>query len=56
MSWSRTAVFSAKIAGLLTAAGIAVAAPIVGATSASADPTPAPAPPTATTNGHDWIG
>lgn len=56
MSWSRAAGFSAKVAGLLAAAGIVVAAPIVGATSVSADPTPPPAPPTATTNGHDWIG
>jgi hypothetical protein len=59
MALSRAAVFSAKVAGLLTAAGIAIAVPIVGATSSSADPKEPPAPPatpTATTNGHDWIG
>jgi hypothetical protein len=55
MAWSRAAVFSAKVAGVLAAAGIAVALPAVG--TASADEKPAPPPsPTATTNGHDWIG
>jgi hypothetical protein len=58
MAWSRAAVLSAKIAGALTAAGIALAVPMVGATSSSADPKDVPPPPTptATTNGHDWIG
>jgi hypothetical protein len=55
MSMSRAALFSVKFAGVLAAAGIAVAAPLVG--TASADEKPAPPPsPTATTNGHDWIG
>ncbi len=59
MALSRAAVFSARVAGLLAAAGIAIAVPIVGATSSSADPKDAPTPPatpTASTNGHDWIG
>ena len=56
MSMSRAAIFSPKVAGLLTAASIAVAVPILGVTSVSADPTPPPPPPTTTTNGHDWIG
>jgi hypothetical protein len=56
MSMSRAAIFASKVAGLLTIASIAVAAPILGVTSVSADPTPPPATPTATTEGHDWIG
>jgi len=57
MSLSRAAVFSAKLAGLVTAATIAVAIPLLGSTTVSADPTPPPPPPpTATTEGHGWIG
>lgn len=57
MSMSRAAIFSAKVAGLVTAATIAVAIPLFGSTTVSADPTlPPPPEPTATTNGHGWIG
>ncbi|MCT2582388.1 hypothetical protein [Actinophytocola gossypii] len=57
MSLPRAAVFTAKIAALLGAAAIAIAAPITFATGASADDgAPPPPPPTTTTEGHDWSG
>jgi hypothetical protein len=56
MSLSRAAVFSAKIAALLGAAAIAIAAPITFSTGVSADGGPPPPPPTTTTDGHNWGG
>jgi hypothetical protein len=57
MTLPRAAVFTAKIAALLGAAAIAVAAPIGASTTfVSEGDTPPPPPPTATTNGHTWSG
>jgi len=55
MSLSRPAVLSAKIAGFVTAALIAVALPVLGTASTVADggETPPPPPPP-TTQGHPW--
>jgi hypothetical protein len=56
MSRSRTAIFTARFAALAGAAAIALAVPLLGATTmAGADPDPVPTT-TATTNGHEWIG
>jgi hypothetical protein len=56
MSLSRAAVFTTRIAVLLGATAIAVAAPIaISSTVSAADVPPSPAP-AATTNGHSWIG
>jgi hypothetical protein len=54
MSLSRAAVFTAKIAALLGAAAIAIAAPVTISGGVSADG--GETPPPATTDGHDWSG
>jgi hypothetical protein len=51
MSLPRAAVFTVKVAALLSAAAIAVSTPLFAATAASADPT---SPSTQTTDGHGW--
>ena len=56
MSLPRAAVFTAKIAALVGAAAIAIAAPISISTGVSADGGPPPPPPTTTTDGHNWGG
>lgn len=56
MSVSRAAVFAAKIAALVGAAAIAIAAPITINSGVSADGGPPPPPPTTTTDGHSWSG
>jgi hypothetical protein len=60
MSRSRAAVFTARVAAFAGATAIAFAVPLLGTSSVSgADPEPAPpssTTPSASTNGHDWIG
>ncbi|WP_158073458.1 hypothetical protein [Actinophytocola xanthii] len=56
MSLSRAAVFTARIAAVLGATAIAVGAPIAISSTVSAGDAPPSQAPTATTNGHSWIG